>query len=114
MITLRMYAQHKGLDFGKIQVEADFFTNQEGQEWIERRVQTEAVLDAELQQKVLNICKKPLSPKPCYAVWKFVLNLVKHRLNPSLINSPLRTVFFIMLSKIEDIQSLINIGNKTK
>ena len=58
MITLRMYAQHKGLDFGKIQVEADFFTNQEGQEWIERRVQTEAALDAELQQKVLNICQK--------------------------------------------------------
>lgn len=58
MITLRMYAQHKGLDFGKIQVEADFFTNQEGQEWIERRVQTEVVLDVELQQKVLNICQK--------------------------------------------------------
>ena len=58
MITLRMYAQHKGLDFGKIQVEADFFTNQEGQEWIERRVQTEAALDAELQQTVLNICQK--------------------------------------------------------
>ncbi len=53
-----MYAQHKGLDFGKIQVEADFFTNQEGQEWIERRVQTEEALDAELQQKVLNICQK--------------------------------------------------------
>ena len=58
MITLRMYSQHKGLDFGKIQVEAHFFANKEGQEWVERQVIIEQPLDAELQQKVLNICQK--------------------------------------------------------
>lgn len=34
------------------------FCNNEGQEWVERQVIIEQPLDAELQQKVLNICQK--------------------------------------------------------
>lgn len=58
MITLRMYAKHKHIDFGEFQVEADFAANREGQEWIERRLHFKTELSAELQQKVLDICNK--------------------------------------------------------
>ena len=58
MITLRMYAQHKNLEFGEFTVEADFNTNKEGKEWIERRVHFENELNPELQEKVLNVCSK--------------------------------------------------------
>ena len=52
MITLRMYAQHKGIDLGAFQVEADFCANREGREWIERRVHFQSPPDEALQQKV--------------------------------------------------------------
>lgn len=58
MITLRMYAQHKGFDLGEFTVEADFNANKEGKEWIERRLSFEQELSAELKQKVLDICQK--------------------------------------------------------
>ena len=58
MITLRMYAQHKGIDFGEFRVEADFNANKEGKEWIDRRVSFTNTLSEELQQKVLDICSK--------------------------------------------------------
>ena len=58
MITLRMYAQHKGFDLGGFQVEADFNANKEGQEWIERRLSFSEPLSDELKQKVLDICQK--------------------------------------------------------
>ncbi|CAG67131.1 MULTISPECIES: OsmC family protein [Acinetobacter] len=58
MITLRMYAQHKEIDFGEFHVEVDFFMNKEQQEWIERRVTFKHPLSAELQEKVLNVCSK--------------------------------------------------------
>ncbi len=58
MITLRMYAQHKGLDLGEFSVQADFHANKEGREWIERRVHFENQLGAELERKVLDICSK--------------------------------------------------------
>ncbi|KGT46872.1 MULTISPECIES: OsmC family protein [Acinetobacter] len=58
MITLRIYAQHKGVELGEFQVEADFFSNKEGQEWIERRLSFQNKLDAEWQQKILDICQK--------------------------------------------------------
>ncbi len=58
MITLRMYAQHKGIDLGAFQVEADFCANKEGREWIERRVHFQSPPDEALQQKVLDICSK--------------------------------------------------------
>lgn len=58
MITLRMYAQHKEMDFGEFSVEVDFFMNKEQQEWIERRVNFKNPLSEEMQEKVLNVCSK--------------------------------------------------------
>lgn len=58
MITLRMYAQHKGFELGEFTVEADFNANKEGQEWIERRLAFMNPLSDELHQKVLDICQK--------------------------------------------------------
>lgn len=58
MITLRMYAQHKGFDLGEFTVEAEFNANKEGKEWIERRLCFAQPLTKELQQKVLDICQK--------------------------------------------------------
>ena len=58
MITLRMYAQHKGLDLGEFTVEADFNANKEGKEWVERRLSFATPLSEELHQKVLDICQK--------------------------------------------------------
>ena len=58
MITLRMYAQHKGLDLGEFVVEADFNVNKEGKEWIQRRLSFVNPLSDELKQKVLNKKKK--------------------------------------------------------
>ena len=58
MITLRMYAQHKGFDLGEFTVEADFNANKEGKEWIERRLSFANALSEELHQKGLDICQK--------------------------------------------------------
>ena len=58
MITLRMYAQHKGIALGEFTVEADFKANKEGEEWIERRLYFVDSLSEELQKKVLDICSK--------------------------------------------------------
>ena len=58
MITSRMYAQHKGLTLGEFRVEAEFYANKEGKEWIERRLAFAEPLSAELTQKVLEICQK--------------------------------------------------------
>ncbi|QXR19540.1 OsmC family protein [Acinetobacter variabilis] len=58
MITLRMYAKHKDIELGDFQVEAEFFANKEGQEWIERRLSFDTVHDSALQQKILEICAK--------------------------------------------------------
>ena len=59
MITLRMYAQHKGLDLGEFTVEADFNANKEGKEWVERRLSFATPLSEAVHQKVLDICQKP-------------------------------------------------------
>ena len=58
MITLRMYAQHKGLELGEFSVESDFNANKERKEWIERRLSFVHPLSDELNQKVLDICQK--------------------------------------------------------
>ena len=58
MITLRMYAQHKGFDLGEFTVEADFHTNKEGKEWIERRLSFAQALDEALRDKILAVCQK--------------------------------------------------------
>jgi putative redox protein len=58
MITLRMYAQHKGIDLGEFTVEVDFHTNREQQERIERRVVFKQTVAQDLQEKLLNVCSK--------------------------------------------------------
>jgi putative redox protein len=58
MITLRMYAQHKGFELGEFSVEADFYANKEGQEWIERRLSFVNDLDEVLIQKIFAVCQK--------------------------------------------------------
>ena len=58
MITLRMYAQHKGIEWGAFSVEADFNANKEGREWISRRLSFEQTLTEEARQKILDICQK--------------------------------------------------------
>lgn len=58
MITLRMYAQHKGIEWGAFSVEADFNANKEGREWISRRLSFEQTLTEESRQKILDICQK--------------------------------------------------------
>jgi putative redox protein len=58
MITLRMYASHKGIALGEFSVEADFNTNKEGKEWIERRLSFAQPLSDELKQKLLDISSK--------------------------------------------------------
>lgn len=58
MITLRMYASHKGIELGEFSVEADFNANKQGKEWIERRLSFAQPLPDELKQKVLDISSK--------------------------------------------------------
>ena len=58
MITLRMYASHKGIELGQFSVEADFNANKEGKEWIERRLSFAQPLSDELKKKVLDISSK--------------------------------------------------------
>lgn len=58
MITLRMYAKHKELELGEFTVQAEFFANKEGEEWIERRLQFSTEHDEALKQKILAICQK--------------------------------------------------------
>lgn len=58
MITLRMYASHKGIELGEFSIEADFNANKQGKEWIERRLSFAQPLSDELKQKVLDISSK--------------------------------------------------------
>ncbi len=58
MITLRMYANHKGIELGEFSVEVDFNANKEGKEWIERRLSFAQPLSDELKQKILEISSK--------------------------------------------------------
>lgn len=58
MITLRMYAQHKEMDFGHFTIELHFHTNREGEEWITRELSFDKALDDAMKEKVLAICQK--------------------------------------------------------
>lgn len=58
MITLRMYAQHKGIEIGAFTVEADFHSNKAGEEWIERRLSFASPLSDSVQQKILEVSQK--------------------------------------------------------
>ena len=58
MITLRMYAQHKEMDFGHFSIELHFHANREGEEWITRELKFDQALDDDMKKKVLAICQK--------------------------------------------------------
>lgn len=58
MITLRMYAQHKAIDFGHFTIELHFHANREGEEWITRELHFDEVLAPDMQEKILAICQK--------------------------------------------------------
>lgn len=57
MITLRMYATHKELNFGEFTVDTTFISTKEG-ESIQRRLKFKQPLSAEMQAKVLSVCEK--------------------------------------------------------
>lgn len=58
MITLRMYAQHKGWDYGHFSIELNFHTDQTGEEWISRTLRFDRDLDEISKAKILEICQK--------------------------------------------------------
>jgi putative redox protein len=58
MITLRMYAKHEQIELGEFEVEAEFFADQQGREWIERRLRFVKQHEVALQEKILEICAK--------------------------------------------------------
>ncbi|WP_111893711.1 OsmC family protein [Acinetobacter sp. MB5] len=58
MITLRMYAKHKGIDLGEFSVSAEFLSHRDGLEHIQRHVTFEQPLNDELRQKLLAVCQK--------------------------------------------------------
>ncbi len=57
-ITLRMYAEHKGWDLGKLAVNLSFLKDREGNERIERTLHATGNLDEEQWQKLLAIAEK--------------------------------------------------------
>ncbi|MCB8819108.1 OsmC family protein [Microvirga rosea] len=57
-ITLRMYADRKGWDLGRIEVDARFARDEAGAESITREVRLAAALSAEQQARLLEICEK--------------------------------------------------------
>lgn len=56
-ITLRMYAERKEWDLGRLDVNVRFFMSRE-EEYIERDVQCSAAISAEQRGKLLDICEK--------------------------------------------------------
>lgn len=58
MITLRMYAKHKGIELGHFSVDADFQVDHDKQESIQRHLHFDTPLSDELKQKLLAICQK--------------------------------------------------------
>lgn len=58
MITLRMYAAHKEIDYGHFSIELHFHANKEGEEWITRELSFDQDLNEETKNKILAICQK--------------------------------------------------------
>lgn len=58
MITLRMYAKHKAIDLENFAVSAEFFSHQDGTEYIQRHLEFNTALDEVLKHKLLAICEK--------------------------------------------------------
>lgn len=71
MITLRMYAQHKGIDYGEFAIELHFHANKAGEEWITRELTFSTPLDDTAQAKVLDICQKTPSNKNLIARYTY-------------------------------------------
>jgi putative redox protein len=57
-ITLRMYADRKGWDLGRIEVDARFQRGDDGTETITREVRLGAALSPEQQARLAEICEK--------------------------------------------------------
>lgn len=57
-ITLRMYAEHKGWDLGKLSVNLSFLKDREGNACIERTLHATGNLDEEQWQKLLATAEK--------------------------------------------------------
>ena len=58
MITLRMYAKHKGFELGEFSVHAEFISEPEGTESIQRTVRFAQPMTDALSEKLLAICQK--------------------------------------------------------
>jgi len=59
MITLRMYAKHKGINLGEFRVSVEFYHDETEQEFIERHLHfVHPLLDDALAVKILDICSK--------------------------------------------------------
>lgn len=57
-ITLRMYAQRKGWEIGRVQVDLRLLKNREGQTRIERRLRSDGALDDAQWTRLLEIAEK--------------------------------------------------------
>jgi len=57
-LTLRMYADRKGWELGRIDVDARFARGEDGTESITREVRLSAPLDPERQARLAEICEK--------------------------------------------------------
>jgi putative redox protein len=57
-ITLRMYAERKGWDLGRIQVDLRFVKNAEGVEGIEREIHIDGALTGEQRQRLAEMAEK--------------------------------------------------------
>lgn len=58
MITLRMYAKHKGFDLGEFKVTAQFLSHRDGSEHIQRQIEFPQPITDDLRQKLLAVCQK--------------------------------------------------------
>ena len=58
MITLRMYAKHKEIDYGHFSIDLHFNMNKVGEEWITREQSFDKDLDEATKTKILDICQK--------------------------------------------------------
>ncbi len=57
-ITLRMYAERKGWNIGRLKVGLEFLKNKEGETRIERRISSDAALTDEQWGRLLEIAEK--------------------------------------------------------
>ena len=58
MISLRMCANHKEIDYGHFYIDLHFNMNKAGEEWITRELSFDRDLDEATKTKILDICQK--------------------------------------------------------